>query len=49
MGTSKIYKKSFKAAMSRRWSFDGDYEKVMVRTTEIKEGKRPGSDLVIPG
>jgi hypothetical protein len=33
--------------MSRRWSFDGDYEKVMVRTTEIKDGKRPGSDLVI--
>jgi hypothetical protein len=46
-GDLRDLQKSFTTAMSRRWSFDGNYEKAMVRTTEIKEGKRPGSDLVI--
>lgn len=34
-------------ALRRQWTYCSEYGKVLARAAEIKEGKRPGSDLVI--
>ena len=43
----KDLQECFTVALSRRWSFDRNYVKVIARTAEVEAGKKPGSDLVI--
>lgn len=43
----RVLQQCISTAKSKRWNFDSDFEAAITRTAEIREGKRPGSDLVV--
>jgi hypothetical protein len=43
----RVLQQCISTAKSKRWNFDSDFEAAITRTAEIREGKRPGPDLVI--